>query len=168
MLYRSIVKYGVENHIFEVIEQCDIEDLNCRERHWQDFYEVLNGGLNCKLTQCGSLKYQHSDEVKNKIAESMKGLHSGNKNPMFGKTPWLGKNHTDESKEKISKTKKKRVINLTTLIIHPSYKEVSKIVGIGESCMRAKLNGQNPNNTEYQYLEDFIKTNPDFKTLTNI
>lgn len=39
LLYRSFLKHGVENHSFEVIEQCSIELLNERERHWQ---EILN------------------------------------------------------------------------------------------------------------------------------
>lgn len=48
ILYRSLLKYGVENHIFEVIEECNIEILNERERYWQDFYNVIEKGLNCK------------------------------------------------------------------------------------------------------------------------
>lgn len=49
-LYASLVKYGFSEHIFEVIEECTIEELNVRERHWQDFYEVLSErGLNCRL-----------------------------------------------------------------------------------------------------------------------
>jgi len=50
-LYNSFLKYGVENHLFEVIEECDIDLLNERERYWQDFYDVLKKGLNCRLTK---------------------------------------------------------------------------------------------------------------------
>ena len=49
-LYNSLVKYGFCEHIFEVVEECSVEDLNTRERHWQDFYNVLIEGLNCRLT----------------------------------------------------------------------------------------------------------------------
>ena len=31
-LYNSFVKYGVENHIFETIEECLVDFLNERER----------------------------------------------------------------------------------------------------------------------------------------
>jgi group I intron endonuclease len=49
-LYNSLVKYGFSEHIFEVIEECNIEELNVRERHWQDYYKVLEEGLNLRLT----------------------------------------------------------------------------------------------------------------------
>lgn len=49
-LYRSLVKYGFSNHIFEVVEECKVEELNTTERCWQDFYNVLVEGLNCRLT----------------------------------------------------------------------------------------------------------------------
>lgn len=48
LLDRSFKKHGVHNHIFEVIEECEADDLNCRERFWQEFYDVLGrNGLNC-------------------------------------------------------------------------------------------------------------------------
>ena len=51
-LYNSLIKYGFSEHIFEIIEECKVEELNTRERHWQDFYDVLSeNGLNCRLTQ---------------------------------------------------------------------------------------------------------------------
>ena len=50
-LYNSIKKYGYSSHIFEVIEECIVENLNIRERYWQDYYDVLGpSGLNCRLT----------------------------------------------------------------------------------------------------------------------
>ena len=50
-LKASFEKYGSEKHIFEIIEECTVEFLNERERHWQDYYSVLSEkGLNCKLT----------------------------------------------------------------------------------------------------------------------
>ena len=51
-LYNSLLKYGFSQHIFEVIEECIISELNIRERYWQDHYNVLSeSGLNCKLTK---------------------------------------------------------------------------------------------------------------------
>ena len=51
-LVNSLKKYGVENHVFEVIEECEFEDLNIRERYWQDYYEVIGKkGLNSMLTE---------------------------------------------------------------------------------------------------------------------
>ena len=50
--------------------------------------------------------------LKNKSLDSRKNLsikHSGKNNPMYGKTPWLGKHHTKETKKKISLSQKKRL-----------------------------------------------------------
>lgn len=39
VLYKSFKKYSPKAHIFEIIEECDKSELNCRERFWQDEYE---------------------------------------------------------------------------------------------------------------------------------
>jgi len=73
VLYRSFLKYGVENHLFEIIEICDFEKLNKRERYWQDFFNVLNEGLNCKLTSTLDKKTVYSKETLEKMSKSLKG-----------------------------------------------------------------------------------------------
>ena len=40
-LTRSFNKYGARNHQFDIIEYCDLENLNCSERFWQDEFNVL-------------------------------------------------------------------------------------------------------------------------------
>lgn len=90
-LYRSLLKHGVDSHTFEVIEECLVELLNERERYWQDFYDVLNGGLNCKLTKTTDKSGKVSQETLLKMSISQKG-----------KNNWLGKSHTQETKDKIS------------------------------------------------------------------
>jgi group I intron endonuclease len=81
------MKYGVDNHVFEILEECSADSLNERERHWQDFYNVLGKeGLNCLLVSTESLQKVLSDEMKSRISNSLTGFR-----------------HTDESKTKISK-----------------------------------------------------------------
>lgn len=66
-LHGSLVKYGFSQHNFEVIEECTTEELNVRERYWQDFYEVLSEkGLNCMLTETAEAKQVRSQESINK------------------------------------------------------------------------------------------------------
>ena len=73
-LYNSILKYGWENHLFEIIEECEVEDLNSRERFWQDKYDVLSEkGLNCKLTKTDTQRIIYSEESRKKMSESQKG-----------------------------------------------------------------------------------------------
>jgi group I intron endonuclease len=70
-LYRSLVKYGVFNHIFEIVEQCTITQLNERERYWQDFYNVLEEGLNCRLTTTRSKSGKVSEEsIRKRVANT--------------------------------------------------------------------------------------------------
>jgi len=75
LLHRSFLKYGVINHIFEIIEECSRESLNERERYWQEYYDVLNHkkGLNLKYTQTNE-KYQVlADSARKKISVTHKG-----------------------------------------------------------------------------------------------
>jgi group I intron endonuclease len=73
-IFYSINKYGYENHKFEVIEECPIYSLNERERYWQDFYDVLNNGLNCRLTTTNDKSGLISEESRVKISKSRKGI----------------------------------------------------------------------------------------------
>lgn len=105
-IYNSIKKYGSINHIFEIVEECFIEDLKCRERYWQDFYNVLGeNGLNLKLTECGDLKQVHSIETVKKMSLIKKQQHTLGiieSNWKYAKRKPLSK----EAKEKISKANK--------------------------------------------------------------
>jgi group I intron endonuclease len=63
-LYNSLKKYGPENHKFETIEECFIEQLDEREIYWGEYYNVLeNNGLNLRL---GNGKGSISEETKQK------------------------------------------------------------------------------------------------------
>lgn len=73
-IHRSISKYGADNHEFSIIEECEISELNMRERYWQDYYEVLRHGLNSKLTETDDKSGELSNDTKNKIAESLRGV----------------------------------------------------------------------------------------------
>ena len=79
-LYASLVKYGFSKHIFEVVEECKVEELNVRERHWQDLYDVLSEtGLNCKLQSTQETKAVHSQNTVDKIRAAKRVLYSTSK-----------------------------------------------------------------------------------------
>jgi group I intron endonuclease len=115
-LYRSILKYGWESHNSEIIEECVIERLNTQERYWQDFYDVLNNGLNLKLTNNGEKSGKISEETKLKIGKSNSGK-SGS---------FRGRSHTEESKLKmrISKPKGFNIGRKITWNTRPDVKKV--------------------------------------------
>lgn len=47
-LYPAMLKYGVENFTFEVIEECDRSMLNDREDYWQDYFHAKDFGYSIK------------------------------------------------------------------------------------------------------------------------
>jgi group I intron endonuclease len=96
-LHRSFMKYGVLNHKFEVILECNELELNKFERFYQEFYNCLEQGLNCNLTASND----KSGKVCKETLQRMSEVQKGNKN-------WLGKKHTEESKAKISLAAKGR------------------------------------------------------------
>ena len=94
LLYRSLLKHGVENHVFEIIEECLVEELNNKERYYQDLFDCIgNKGLNCKLTKSNDKSGYYSKETREKIASSN-----------------TGKIHSEETRKKLSLALKGRAI----------------------------------------------------------
>jgi group I intron endonuclease len=49
-LFNSLKKYGHEAHKFEVLEECDKDQLIQKETHWKQHYDVLNTpSLCCRM-----------------------------------------------------------------------------------------------------------------------
>lgn len=48
-LYRAMNKYGLQNFLFEVIQECKIDQLNEKEQYWIQFYDSYNNGYNMTL-----------------------------------------------------------------------------------------------------------------------
>lgn len=71
LIYNSISKYGWENHKFEIIEECLIENLDKRENYWGKYYNTLEEGLNLRL---GNGRGTCSKETKQKMSNSQKGI----------------------------------------------------------------------------------------------
>jgi group I intron endonuclease len=102
-IYNSLVKYGSENHVFEIIEECNIYDLNIRERHWQDHYDVLSdNGLNCVLTNTDEKYLVRSLETRKKMSESRKGKKLSKEMILALIKRNTGRRHSEETKRKIS------------------------------------------------------------------
>lgn len=102
-LNRSFNKHGFDNHIIEIIEECNVNALNERERYYQDKYNATGKmGLNCILTKTGSKKMVHSEESKRKMSISRKGKRIGKENSFYGRK------HTEESIRKANEAKAKK------------------------------------------------------------
>lgn len=64
IIHRAIKKYGIQNFQFEIIEECNKQKLNQRERYWIQYYDSYNSGYN--LTPGGD---GHLDQRYEKILE---------------------------------------------------------------------------------------------------
>lgn len=106
-IYNSLQKYGYDAHSIVLIEECLVENLNERERYWQDFYDVIGeNGLNCRLTATSDKSGYLSDELKNKLSEiRKKTIISGEWREKFA-YDWTGKKHSEETKRKMSESAK--------------------------------------------------------------
>jgi len=115
LLHRSILKYGLENHIFEIVCLCEIEQLNDLECEYMQTYDSFNSesGLNLKIG--GNVKIKISDETRKKQSDSHKGQIPWNKGiPMSPESIEkmriinTGSKRTEEQKEKLRKPKPPR------------------------------------------------------------
>ena len=118
-LQRAWDKYGQDNFIFEIIEECNIEDKLYREQYYLDLYKSYDRDIGFNISKnalapmdgrkhseetkkhfseirkgrTGTMKNKHhSEETKLKISEATKGENN----------PFYGKHHTEETKIKIS------------------------------------------------------------------
>jgi group I intron endonuclease len=102
ILLESVLLYGWENHTMEIIEECEESELNCKERQWQLFYNVLGEkGLNSKIEPCGEEKAILRDSLIKKLSDNKKGENHHYWGKRGVETPMFGKNHTEETKQKI-------------------------------------------------------------------
>ena len=105
-LFRSFLKYGVGNHIFKVIEECQLENLNTRERHWQEFYDTVQNGLNCMLTRDEHRSGKHSQETIKKMVIAAKGKSKSPQHIENIRQTRIGTKQSEETKKKRKQTLK--------------------------------------------------------------
>jgi group I intron endonuclease len=108
-LYNSFIKYGVENHIFEIIEECSLEQLNEREIYWGKIFNVLKEkGLNLKI---GDAKGVCSEETKIKMRNAATGRKWSDETKIkFNISKSNHLMYNDDWKNKIRKANKGRKI----------------------------------------------------------
>lgn len=154
-LYNSLLKYGWDNHKFEIVSLCYEEQLNEFERDFQEAYNVIGeNGLNLRLTETFDRNGKLSEELKNKISNSLK------------KSKRIYKPLSEETKLKMSITlnkrrhdkeiilglnSRKKVINLQTNIIYDSAKTVANEFNMSYNYLMKRLSGIQTNNTQFKY-----------------
>ena len=172
-LFNSLRKYGVGKHIFEIVNECELNELNELERYYQELYNCIDKGLNCMFTKSKHFNGNHSEETKKKMSISSMGQK--------GTYGFKGKTHSLEAKMTLSKkamghkrslgmkrsedqinnmsisklgnkSKSKLVLNLETGIYYNSAKEASENYCINRTTLTARLNGNLVNRTQFVYV----------------
>jgi group I intron endonuclease len=124
ILYKSLIKYGYENHKFEILIICNVDELNTYERYYQDLFSTIGkDGMNLKLTQTNDKNGYFSESIKNKISEanrkrivtdetkrkialSRTGKKLSEEHKLKISLGGKGKKISDETREKISESQK--------------------------------------------------------------
>jgi group I intron endonuclease len=111
-LYYSFRKYGVKNHIFNIIELCSLEELSTKETFYISYFSTYNTKNGLNLTGGGDGPTFLTEEARKKIGD----FHKGNKYNLGRKTSDITKEKlrnvlkdrifTDEHKKRISESKK--------------------------------------------------------------
>jgi group I intron endonuclease len=131
-LYASFKKYGVENHIFDIVEECNLEILDKREIFYIDLFESTVKGLNIKL---GGIGGKQTQETKDRIGESNRGIPRPKTSEQIEKLK--GQSRTDETKLKMSIAGKNRNITWGDKISEVKKKNPYKYTEEDKEKMRA-------------------------------
>lgn len=147
LLFRSINKYGFEQHSFEILCLCEPSERLKKERFYGDAYKSLStfGGLNLILPMSDDSPAIYSEQTIKLFSE-------------------IGKNrkYSAETRLKFSQAKKgkyqngehpaaKLIINTSTGIYYECIKEAAQSVNIKRSTLSMMLIGINKNRTSFNY-----------------
>jgi group I intron endonuclease len=145
-IYAAFQKYGIDAFSWQIIEQCQPDQLEIREQHWIAVFDTFRNGYN--LTAGGEYNKELSEESRKRMSEAHKGRKqseeliakrvqktSGENHYRFGKTC------SDETRRKISEkltglkqsdeTKAKRSKSLTGRKMSIEAVEKSRIARTG-------------------------------------
>ena len=132
LLYRAMRKYGVGCFSIEAIETVETTtELNDRERYWVQHYDSHNNGYNSTLG--GEDNPMNHESFRLKVSANTKGIKR-----------FLGKKHTQETKDKMSRsalgrrrsvgsklkqsvTRKERGLGARPGIDHPNSTQVAQV-----------------------------------------
>jgi group I intron endonuclease len=97
IILKSILKYGWDNHLFEIVCECKKEELNELERYYQDKFDCIGkNGMNCMLTTTSTKSGKARAETIAKL--------TGRKLPESTREKMRNRKLSEETREKISQS----------------------------------------------------------------
>ena len=171
--HKAIRKYGIDNFEIKILaenvseEKIGDYEIFFIERYkslkTQNGYNIAKGGINCNNNFEGK-----TDEEMNEIRNNMSKNHAdvkGKNNPMYGvhrygeNAPMYGKLHSEESKKKISKSKRKIIVvrySLDGILIDINYQYIYEKMGFDRSSIRRCCTGKQKTVSKRKGSEKFI------------
>lgn len=162
LLYRSLCKYGIDKHKFEVVCQSDRCELDKLEKYYIELYQCYNTKYGLNLTVGGTkntmLGRRHSEEAKKKMSlskignKSMTGMHHSEETKLkmsksaYGNKNACGSKLSDEHKRKLTQSGSEalavRVIDLNTGVLYRNITEAAKVFNIKRSLLYDMLSSK--------------------------
>jgi group I intron endonuclease len=165
-LFNSLSKYRVENHIFEIIKEYKINQLNRSEKYWIKKYNSIKEGLNIK--EGGSFG-KHNKYTKQKISKANKGKSKptgfGEKVSKYqkGSIKPKGRIFSEEHKQNLSESLKgkksnykKNNLDLQNIKKQYEYLSLNKIAKLNKVSHFTMLAFMKENNI-YEFRKNYMK-----------
>lgn len=108
-LYSAMRKYGKDNFELSLVEECENEQVDCRERYWIN--ELNTRAPNGYNMSAGGTGGDNADSPN--FVSSMKDYHSAKPKEEYATFGFKGKSHSDETKQKQSAKRKQHWDSLT-------------------------------------------------------
>lgn len=149
-LLNSFLQHGANNHDFEVLVNCEKDDLNRLERFYQEKYDVLSdNGLNDSLIGFGDIKTVYSDRVKKRKSEQMKGKPSHLRGTQ--RTDEQKNHHKQYMLNKENSASHRLVFHTELGIYFKNIREAADAFGIKKNTLCNYLSGYRTNKTAMIY-----------------
>lgn len=100
-LYYSLKKYGVEKHKFEILHQCNLNQLDELEIYYIKLFQCFNNEYGLNLESGGNGGYKVSEETRRRMSEAQKGHTVSRETRMKIIKANKGRKHTKETRKKL-------------------------------------------------------------------
>lgn len=107
-LSRSIDKYGIDAFEIYILEKCSIEELNEKEKYYINLYKTTQRDFGYNILEGGNTPPSFLGKTHSE--ETKQKISEKSK----GNQHWLGKSHSEETKQKMSEAQKGKFVSEST------------------------------------------------------
>ena len=146
-------KYGEDNFLFHVIEECSVDMLSEREKYYIAKYQSNDDKYGYNIESGGLEEQEVSDETRKKLSNALKGRVFSDEHKKHIGQSLIGREFSDESREKMRQAKIGKMVGRNHPRCRPVYcpelneefwgaKEVQELYGIDRTYITACASGR--------------------------